>query len=252
MDIIDENDKNKKKIQMPSVGKILNAINQRGLFSRFQRYRYTEYDLQDAMKIVEAIGKSRDPKFVIDNENRFTYENFVKWCHGDSTMQCMNPVTHQPCPGNLKRGIYIAGNTGTGKTWCLDIMLAYCAAFNFRIMFMEDTTPRPLWWKTVRADAICDQYAETGDVQDFKKQKILGIQDLGSESSEILYMGNRQDVIRNLIEYRGDMTDEITMITSNLKINGDVMKNRYGDRVASRLVEMCNYFEISGKDRRRS
>jgi len=80
---------------------------------------------------------------------------------------------------------------------------------------------------------------------------MLGIQDLGQEPQESLYMGNRVDVVRQLIEYRGDRTDEITFITSNMKINGDVLMNRYGDRVASRLMEMCNYYEIKGKDRRR-
>ena len=80
---------------------------------------------------------------------------------------------------------------------------------------------------------------------------MLGIQDLGSEPQESLYMGNRVDVVRQLIEHRGDKTDEMTLITSNLKINGERLVNRYGDRVASRLVEMCNYFEIKGKDRRK-
>ncbi len=64
-------------------------------------------------------------------------------------------------------------------------------------------------------------------------------------------MGNRLDVLRNVLEYRGDKTDELTLITSNLKINGEALSNRYGDRVASRLREMCNYFEIKGKDRRK-
>ena len=86
---------------------------------------------------------------------------------------------------------------------------------------------------------------------EYKKQAMLGIQDLGNEPQESLYMGNRLDVVRNLIEYRGDKQDEMTFITSNLRINGDILIDRYGDRVASRLVEMCNYFEIKGKDRRK-
>ena len=249
---MDVKNENGNKIQMPSVERILNAINQRGMFNGFTRYQYTNYDVNEALKIVEAIGKARDPKFVIDDENRFTYENFIKWCHGDSTMKAINPLTRQECQGRLKRGIYIAGNTGSGKSWCLDIMLAYCAAWGFKVTFVDDNNnPRPLWWHTVRADAICDHFAECGSLQKFKKLNILGIQDMGAEPQEIMYMGNRLDVIRNLIEYRGDKVDELTMITSNMKINGEVLVNRYGDRVSSRLIEMCNYFEIKGKDRRK-
>ena len=248
---MDVNNEKGNKIQMPSIERILNAINQRGMFNGFTRYQYMNYDVEEALKIVEAIGKSRDPKFVIDDENRFTYENFIKWCHCDTSMMCLNPLTRQEVPGRLKRGIFIAGNTGSGKSWCLEIMLAYCAAWGFKVSFVDDNNPRLLWWHTVRADAICDHFAENGNLQKYKNQNILGIQDMGSEQQEVLYMGNRLDVIRNLIEYRGDKMDELTLITSNLKINGEKLVSRYGDRVSSRLIEMCNYFEIKGKDRRK-
>ena len=248
---MDVNNEKGNKIQMPSIERILNAINQRGMFNGFTRYQYMNYDVEEALKIVEAIGKSRDPKFVVDDENRFTYENFIKWCHCDTSMMCLNPLTRQEVPGRLKRGIFIAGNTGSGKSWCLEIMLAYCAAWGFKVSFVDDNNPRPLWWHTVRADAICDHFAENGNLQKYKNQNILGIQDMGSEQQEVLYMGNRLDVIRNLIEYRGDKMDELTLITSNLKINGEKLVSRYGDRVSSRLIEMCNYFEIKGKDRRK-
>lgn len=250
--ITDKNGNQKQvNIQMPSIGKILNAINQRGMFAGFTRFQYLYYDVAEALKIVEAIGKSRNPKFVIDDENRFTYENFVKWCHCDPTMQTLNPETKTTVPGRLKRGIYIAGNTGSGKSWCLEIMLAYCTAFGFKVQFASDNSPRPLWWRIARADAICDSFMESGSIQTFKKMPMLGIQDFGSEPQETLYMGNRVDVVGNLIECRGDITDEMTLITSNMSINGDNLKKRYGDRVSSRLIEMCNYFEIKGKDRRK-
>lgn len=244
-------DGNNKKIQMPSIEQILHAINQRGLFAGFQRYQYIHYDVNEALKIVEAIGKSRNPKFVIDDENRFTYENFIKWAHCDPSMKCLDPNTGQVIPGRLKRGIYIAGNTGSGKSWCLEIMQAYCTAFGFKVLWQDDSQPRPLWWRIIHADALCDYFVENGNFQIFKKQPMLGIQDFGREPQENLYMGNRIDVVRQLIEYRGDKCDEMTLITSNMKMQGDVLMNRYGDRVASRLVEMCNYFEIKGKDRRK-
>lgn len=239
------------KVQMPDVKAILNAIEQRGMFAGIKRWQYMHYDLTQALAIVEAIGKSRNPKFVIDDENRFTYSNFIKWCHCDTSMQCLDPDTRAVVPGRLLSGIYIAGNTGTGKSWCLEIMLAYAMAMRFKIQFFEDGEPRNLWWRIDRADAICDAFAENGSLQPFKNLSLLGIQDFGSEPQESLYMGNRLDVMRRLIEYRGDKSDTITLITSNMKINGEKLKERYGDRVESRLREMCNYFEITGRDRRK-
>lgn len=241
-----------RKAQMPSIGQVLNAVQKRGFFTGFTRYQYLNYNITEALAIVEAIGKSRNPKFVIDGENRFTYENFIKWAHCDPSMQCLDPNTGQVIPGRLKRGIYIAGNTGSGKSWCLEIMLAYCTAFGFKISWQDDDNkPRPLFWRIVRADALCDCFAEDGNIKSFKNQPMVGIQDLGQEPQETLHMGNRLDVVRQLIEYRGDKCDEMTLITSNMKMQGEALKGRYGDRVASRLQEMCNYFEIKGKDRRK-
>lgn len=239
------------KVQAPSINQILTAIEERGVFKGIARYPFTSYDIEQALKIVEAIGKSRNPKFVIDDENRFTYENFIKWCHCDSSMMCLDPTTLTPIQGRLKKGIYIAGNTGSGKSWCLEIMREYCRAWRFAVKLPDETSPSPLWWRIVRADYLCDVFAETGSIKDFKDQPIIGIQDLEQEPQETLYMGNRLEVVRNLIEYRGDKSDELTLITSNLRINGENLSQRYGDRVASRLIEMCNYFEIKGKDRRK-
>lgn len=241
------------KDEMPDISKIINAAKQRGLFNDFTRYRYIgeDYDIESSLKLVEAIGKARNPGFVIDSENRFAYENFIRWCHGDEKFMCINPFTHQPMPGDLRKGIYLAGNTGSGKSWCLEIMLAYSMARNFGISFADDERPRPMIWNIARADDICDKYVETGSIIGIKKMPMLGIQDFGQEPAESLYMGNRLDVIRQLVEYRGDCSDELTFITTNLKMGGEKLIQRYGDRVASRLNQMCNNLEIKGRDRRK-
>lgn len=239
------------KVQTPKIDLILKAIQDRGMFAQITRYQYLDYDMEEEMQIIEAIGKIRTPYFVIDDDNRFTYENFIRWCRCDTKMQCLHPETSQVMPGNLRHGIYIAGATGTGKSWCLDIMQAYCRVMGFKVKYFEDRDIRPLAWSSVRADALCDIYTDTGNILNFKKRNILSVQDFGSEPLESLYMGNRLEVMRSLIEYRGDRSDGLTLITSNLKLGGEKLLNRYGDRVASRLSEMCNYFEIRGADRRK-
>ena len=165
-------------------------------------------------------------------------------------MQAIDPVTKKVIQGGLKKGIYIAGNTGTGKSWCLEVMAAYAMAFGF-VITLGETEKRMLYWDNVRADDICEEYAANGTFQNYKTRKIYGIQDLGSEPAESVYMGNRIEVLRQLLEYRGDRTDQVTLFTSNLPMNHKILVDRYGDRVSSRLSAMCNYFEIRGKDRRK-
>lgn len=236
----------------PSIEQILKGIIERGDFSGIERHEKTNYDIEHAMAIVEAIGKMRTPKFKIDDENRFAYENFIKWLHADPTMHALDPSSGATISGNLKRGIYIAGNTGSGKSWCLEIMREYARAIGFPIKFQSEEKGRLLLWSIHRADELCREFAECGDIQQFKTRSILAIQDLGQEQQETLYMGNRMNVLKQILEYRGDQDGQLTLITSNLKLSGKKLEELYGDRVQSRLFEMCNYFEIKGKDRRKN
>ena len=91
----------------------------------------------------------------------------------------------------------------------------------FKVKYFEDREICPLEWSSVHADALCDIYTETGDIKRFKQRNILSVQDFGSEPLESLYMGNRLEVMRSLIEYRGDRSDCLTLITSNLKLGGE-------------------------------
>lgn len=234
--------------------RIMAAVEERRTFAKMTRY-VCESPIDLDLKIVEAIGKTRTPRFVIDDENRFTYENFIKWLRGDSSMKAIDPKTGNIIKGDLYKGIYIGGNTGSGKSWCLEIMREFAAACRFRVTYPGYDADRNeyLVWSCVRAKDICEHFAEKGNINAFKNRDILAIQDFGSEPAETLMMGNREDVIRQLIEYRGDTPNQITLITSNLRLfGGDKIRERYGDRVESRLYTLCNYFELKGKDRRKN
>lgn len=231
-----------------SISDIIRKIEERGIFKGIKRYTYMPYSLDKAVEVVEAIGRTRRKNFCIDDDNRFAYENIIRWIHGDKDMRCIDPATHQEMPGRLDAGIYIAGNSGSGKSWAMEIMSAYTIIDDVQITIGE--TRRCLRWPNVRADIICEEYTKTGLYEKYKKMPIICIQDLGSEQMESLYMGNRENVIRRMIEYRGDRTDMLTLITSNLPMAHQKLEEKYGDRVVSRLNEMCNYLEIKGKDRR--
>lgn len=228
---------------------ILGKIKERGLFQSIKRFSYMPYNINMALQVVDAIGKERSAKFAIDAENRFTYENMIRWVHGDPEMKCVDPETKSIIPGRLDAGIYIAGNTGSGKSWTLEIMSAYCLIDNVQVQVGE--TQRCLYWSNVRTDTICDEYTTDGTFDRFKKISVVGFQDLGAEPLESMYMGNRMNVMRQILEHRGDRSDQITLITSNLPMEHKMFIDKYGDRVASRMREMCNYFELTGQDRRK-
>lgn len=208
-----------------------------------------EWDMDTMLAAITQVGKLIEPRFVIDDVNREVYENLAYWLMNDARMSAKNPVTGEWIPGSPIKGIYLGGNTGTGKTTAM--MIARKLYPNV-IFNLKSSGSNVLYqWTEARAEEIASAYAQYGDIEKWKKTPLLCIQDLGSEPMEAINMGNRLRVLQSLLEYRGDRRDFVTMITSNLPMHPEAITRRYGDRVASRLMEMCNYLTLTGKDRRR-
>jgi DNA replication protein DnaC len=227
--------------------RLLQEVQERKVWQSIDRAK-KDIDINQCLEFIEEIGKTRTPNFVIDEDNRFVYENFVKWLTYDETLKALDPNTNEIINGDCHKGIYIAGYTGTGKSWCMEIMLAFASAIKFNIKFGNNVGG--MWWKIVRADDIVSHFIETTSIEEFKRYKILCIQDFGTEPLEAVSMGNRLNVIRTLLESRGDDNSCLTLITSNIPINHNGITEKYGERVASRLYQMCNYYELKGQDRR--
>jgi hypothetical protein len=82
-----------KKVAMPSIAQVLTAIERRGMFTGFKRYQYTQYDVGEALKIVEAIGKSRYPGFCDEMKPTHLRKLSSNCCHCGHVMQCLDPDT---------------------------------------------------------------------------------------------------------------------------------------------------------------
>lgn len=203
------------------------------------------------MPLVEQLGRELcGDSFRIDADNEFCYRNTLRWLFGyDFT--AINPTTLEAAPGNPTHGLYIAGPTGSGKSVLLTILGALAGHFGIEYTF--NGQKRPLSWKAYRADELCNKFMLEGAevATAAKSANVLCLNDMGSEPQEQLYMGNRIGLIRQIIEARGDMVGQFTLISSNYGILDAETKEKYGDRVVSRLQGMCNYFELTGADRRK-
>ena len=221
------------------------AAIQAGGASSLTRER-SQYDSGDLSQMAQMIAESMcDGKFILDNNNKDVFENFRRWCDGSGEFYAIDPATHQKIAGDPKKGIYIGGNPGTGKTLFTAIFSRYASLLNLRWKRVDGSIER-LSWTSYFATEICDRYAKTGDISEIARTPSLCIQDIGSEPKETIFMGNRKSVIEELLQQRGERKDYITILTANYSIE----ENIYGDRVTSRLHQMCNYYELKGKDRR--
>ena len=227
---------------------IIRQARKYGDIASVRRLKYLPYKMETAMAVFSHIGKQMCPSFVVDDENRWCYEQLIKWLHADDTMQALDPVTGATVPGRLTKGIYLAGNTGSGKSLALAIMSIYRRVDNIMLYVNEEKVC--LSYKPIRVDEICDAYAKTGDITKYKRMAILCVQDFGSEPTDTQYMGNRINVMQQILEYRGDRQDLVTLISTNYSLSNPKIVQMYGSRVVSRLKEMCNYIVLKGADRR--
>ncbi len=234
---------------MESINSFYNKIINRQNKKKVHRMTY-DVDSKDFLKACLIIGKARNKKFTIDDENKFVYENIIKWLLGQD-FKCIDIESKKIKRGRKDAGLFIAGNTGSGKSWAVEILseiakeAGVCSGFGSQKGYM--------YFNCCRTDDICTEYSLNGNLSIYENTRIVCFDDLCSDSEplESLFMGNRLNVMQKILEHRGDRKDKITIITSNVPFNHEIFIDRYGDRVVSRLHEACNYFELKGRDRRR-
>lgn len=208
----------------------------------------TQAEKIDVFKAVGDIFVGGDYK--IDENNRFVIENCLNWLFG-WPFKAQDAETAKVIDGDLKKGLFIAGPCGTGKSVLLNILAAISVKTSIQYGFGIEKID--LVWKDDRADEICNDFILSGAevAKAAKTKSVLCINDLGSEVPEQIYMGNRVNILRQILESRGDQLGKFTVISSNFQLYNPKLIEKYGDRVVSRLKAMCNYFEMKGADRRK-
>jgi len=141
-----------------------------------------------------------------------------------------------------KRGIFIHGSVGTGKTHI---------AYALKKQWDEENPYRTaIFWNTPellqneKNDFDRDNYSKKRSIERLKDSKqLLILDDIGTENAT----GWVLDQLYMLINKRYNEMKPV-IFTSNLSIE-DVGKV-LGDRIASRIVEMCDVIELTGDDKR--
>lgn len=140
--------------------------------------------------------------------------------------------------GDSRKSFYLFGVVGVGKTYAAYAFARYIGIENVRVVNVPDLL------RNIRADinrAGGDKVRLEDTIEDFNRYVVFD--DIGAEKSsdwvsETLYcLINRR--------YEEDLP---TVFTSNCSVGE--LSHRIGDRIASRIAEMCEVVEITGKDKR--
>lgn len=138
-------------------------------------------------------------------------------------------------PFDPLKGLLIRGNSGTGKTH-----LVRCA---------EDNGLNPIL--TLSMLDITEMVEEDGGYSiDMQGRKIIYLDDVGTEEAEVKHFGTMKLWFNNFIQktYLKTKCYNHLIITTNKNFKG--IQEQYGYRVASRMREMFNVVDLTGRDRR--
>lgn len=129
------------------------------------------------------------------------------------------------------KGLFIFGNTGVGKTYAMFALAnGKGDVHNFVELLVEFRDHMQKGFYHSKLSELC-------------QEKYLFIDDIGSEKTsefvvEFLY----------LVVDKRYQNIKRTVLSTNLSL--ETFRGRYGDRILSRISEMCVLVELTGEDRR--
>lgn len=201
--------------------------------------KFNYYYNSEILNKFAQIAANISLRYDIDDNNRKIIENVIKWLFGQDFEDSRGR-------GRLNKGIYLYGDCGTGKTVLMEALKNFSLEYKQKFI-INGKEIRP-FWKTYHANEICQKFRNGEDISPLNSIPILCVDDLGTEPEICQYMGNKSDVVKELLEIREDK-GVITLITSNIDPFTPEFERRYGKRLTSRMRGL-NFYSLLGEDRR--
>lgn len=134
-----------------------------------------------------------------------------------------------------KKSLMLTGGVGIGKTHLASAIAQECMAHGMTVKFGNVVDI---------FQSLKNAFSKDSDIlSEIKSVPMLVLDDLGQEMSTDWV----KETVYSIINYRYEHILP-TVITTNLSMQE--LQNRFGDATVSRLMEMCEYVEMNGKDYR--
>lgn len=165
-------------------------------------------------------------------QNR-TFKNFNSQDKERAYGICMR--TAESIVKGEKKSILLTGDVGTGKTHLAASIANYCMEHGMVVKFGNVTD---------MFESMRNAFSQDGDVLgEVKSVPLLVLDDLGKEHTTEW----TNETIYSIINYRYEHMLS-TVVTTNLSLTE--MQEKLGEATVSRLMEMCEYVSMDGKDYR--
>lgn len=195
---------------------------------KHERFKVRDLDVDTVTKMLslcyqKEVGNRRIA-FNCDKDTKDKIEKTAKWITGD-----------------YKVGLMVYGSVGNGKTTLLR---------SINLLLKSMYSPDRGWDEKLSIEYVTAieifNITKSDDQHKYKRIKdcdVLFIDDLGVEPITAKVWGNEISPITDIIYHRYD-EQLCTIITSNL--SDEALKERYGLRMADRMVEMFDSINSSG------
>ncbi len=188
--------------------------------------------------------------FILDEQNAYLYDLLCLYFGNDERF-ISNAMAAGVKNPTLKKGIMLAGNFGTGKTYMMKLF-----SKNQRQCFAVKNAKEIATQYKSEGELTLEEYiqitkAAFEDPSVFYQPSIgLCIDDLGTEDLKTNY-GDKKNVIGDIIEQRYFNNNCGIYFHGSTNLTAQQLKDYYGERVTSRMREIFNFIEVRGTDRRK-
>ncbi len=197
------------------------------------------FTIAKEIEIIKEIGNKFVKEFIIDSNNQKIIEWLINYFNTPQT-----------------KGIFLRGGIGSGKTLLMEIFSIYSQYTKinpFKIVIPGRDIAQ-LYSRKGFEGILKYTQNPSRDIRgnEVDTPNIICIDDIGTEGLKVKYFGMDVNIIYEVLLTRYDIYSKIgtlTHITTNV-LPSEVKKN-YGDKIFSRLKEMCFDVIIDGNDRRK-
>jgi len=199
-----------------------------------------EIDVNDCKNAVKLILEKYCDGFTFDDNLSELYTNGVKY------------FTGQECDWDLKKGLMIIGNVGTGKSLFMKAMQIFTGYITKVNRFNIYTSRQVMNDFLVNGYESFDKYLFNENTSAQKNPYHIAIDDIGRMDENVMNFGTKKNVIQEILADRYEIYKshgKLTFVTTNL--NSEKLEEYYGEWIRSRAREMFNIIKITGKDKRK-
>lgn len=193
----------------------------------------------------EFIAKAREqcPEWQVRPDQREVINDIFLWC-----MRLEGKY-------DPKKGLWLYGNIGTGKSTMLKIIRSFCRGV--RTYYSESyKLDMPYSFRITNAIDVCSSFSKGGyaGIDEFINGQCQAFDEVGSESIPTGYYGTAENVFQYILQRRYDLRNDIDLIThvsTNISprdpnTGQNQIIERYGERIWDRCREMFNFVGFMG------